>query len=369
MHTTTRTTIAVDALAALFPHRVATATDLLSLGLGTEELSRRCRPGGEWQRVLPGVLLLSGSPPTRPQLVQAALRHCGPGSVVTGLDALQLHGVRALPATGPVHVLATRPVEPTTRVRTTRTRHPPDPVLRRGFLTAPLARAAADAARTLETRDDIRAVLTGALRRGGVGVDDLRPHLSRASAPAKQVLAELAEGVRSAPQAWAKALLATLPLPPPRWGVPLRSAAGRSLGTADAWWDDLGLAWQFATRNPHAPALAATGAVVVHTSPAHLRHAPTEVARTLLTAATRATSRPTPPITAHHRATHHRATHHRAARPHTRRTTHPSTAAPDPTAVLDRTAAPGSTPAPDLTAAPDRTADRCPPPTALLSPV
>ncbi|MBY8848425.1 hypothetical protein K7G98_07305 [Saccharothrix sp. MB29] len=214
MHTTTRTTIAVDALAALFPHRVATAADLLSLGLGSEELSRRCRPRGGWQHVLPGVLLLSDQPPTRPQLVQAALRHCGTGSIVTGLDALQLHGMRALPAHGPVHVLVTRPVDPSTRVRATRTRHPPDPVLRRGFLTAPLARAAADAARTLETRDDIRAVLTEALRRGGVAVDDLRPHLSRASAPAKRVLAELAEGVRSAPQAWARSLVAGLPLPP-----------------------------------------------------------------------------------------------------------------------------------------------------------
>ncbi|GAA3461935.1 hypothetical protein ACFFSW_15065 [Saccharothrix longispora] len=291
MHTTTRTTIAVDALAALFPHGVATAADLLSLGLGSEELSRRCRPRGGWQHVLPGVLLLSDRPPTRPQLVQAALRHCGTGSIVTGLDALQLHGMRALPAHGPVHVLVTRPVDPSTRVRATRTRHPPDPVLRRGFLTAPLARAAADAARTLETRDDIRAVLTEALRRGGVAVDDLRPHLSRASAPAKRVLAELAEGVRSAPQAWARSLVAGLPLPPPRWGVRLRSAAGGSLGAADAWWEELALAWQFTTATAHSPALAAAGAVVVHTPPARLRQAPAEAARALLAAAARAADR------------------------------------------------------------------------------
>ncbi|WP_158843047.1 hypothetical protein [Saccharothrix deserti] len=302
MRTSNRTTIDLDALGGLFPHRVATATDLLSLGLPGEELAVRCRPHGPWQHVLPGILLLARTPPSRTQLVMAALRYGGPETLLTGLDALQLHGMRALPATGPVQILVNRALEPTPKVRITRTRQLPEPVLRKGFLTAPLARAAVDAARALHLRDDIRAVLTEVVRHGGVPVADLRPGLSRGSEPARQVLAELADGVRSVPQAWARAVLDDLRLPAPSWGVRLQTAEGRSLGTADAWWDELALAWQFNTPRSRTDPLAAAGAVVLHTPPTRLRQSPTAVAQDLLRAATRATDRPRPTIkTGRHR--------------------------------------------------------------------
>ncbi|MFD1149600.1 hypothetical protein [Saccharothrix hoggarensis] len=302
MRTTNRTTIDVDALGGLFPHRVATASELLALGLPSEELAVRCRPQGPWQQVLPGILLLARTPPTRWQLVRAALRYGGPETQLTGVDALQLHGMRALPAAGPVHVLVNRVLEPAAKVRISRARHLPDPVLRKGFLTVPLARAAVDAARALPGRDDIRAVLTEVVRHGGVPVADLKPGLSRGSEPARQVLSELSEGIRSVPQAWARAVLDDLPLPAPRWGVPLRTATGRPLGIADAWWDDLGLAWQFNNPKPRSDRLAAAGAVVLHTTPIRLRQSPTSVANDLLNAATQATRRPRPTISA---ATHH----------------------------------------------------------------
>lgn len=298
MRTSNRTTIDLDALGGLFPQRVATASELLGLGLPSGELAVRCRPQGPWQQLLPGILLLARTPPTRAQLVRAALRYGGPKTLLTGVDALQLHGLRALPATGPVQVLVDRPVEPTARVLITRIRHLPDPVLRRGFLTAPLARAAVDAARALRLRDDIRAVLTEAVRYGGVPVAELRPSLCRGPEPVREVLAELADGVRSVPQAWARAVLDDLPLPDPGWGVPLYTAEGRSLGTADAWWDHLALAWQFSNPGPRAEPLAAAGAVVLHTAPVRLRQSPAAVAQDLLRAADQAAHRPRPAIRA-----------------------------------------------------------------------
>ncbi|MFD0204075.1 MULTISPECIES: hypothetical protein [Saccharothrix] len=309
MRTTNRTTIDLDALGGLFPQRVATASELLALGLPSEELALRCRPQGPWQHVLPGILLLARTPPTRAQLVRAALRYGGPQSLLTGLDALQLHGLRALPATGSVQILVNRALEPAAKVRLTRVRRLPDPVLRRGFLTVPLARAAVDAARALHRRDDLRAVLTEVVRHGGVPVADLRP-LARGSEEARQVLSELADGVRSVPQAWAKAVLDDLPLPPPAWGVSLSTPDGRPLGIADAWWNDRALAWQFNTPTPRSDLLAAAGAVVLHTTPTRLRQSPTSVAQDLLTAATKATTRPRPRITPTHPFPHNPSTHY-----------------------------------------------------------
>ena len=297
MRTTNRTTIDLDALGGLFPQRVATASELLTLGLPSEELALRCRPQGPWQHVLPGILLLARTPPTRAQLVRAALRYGGPQTLLTGVDALQLHGLRALPATGPVEILVNRPLEPAAKVRVTRVRRLPDPVLRRGFLTAPLARAAVDTARALRLPDEIRAVLTEVVRHGGVPVADLRQGLARASEPARRVLSELADGVRSVPQAWAKAVLDDLPLPPPAWGVTLTTPEGHTLGVADAWWNDRALAWQFNTRTPTPDLLRAAGAVVLHTTPTDLRQSPATVATALLHAATEAGTRPRPRIT------------------------------------------------------------------------
>ncbi|WP_433263759.1 hypothetical protein ACQPZF_33130 [Actinosynnema sp. CS-041913] len=300
MHTTNRATISLDALANLFPHRVTTAAELLSLGLSNEELTSRCRPGAPWQHVLPGVLLLSRKPPNRRQLMQAALRYAGPDAQLTGLDALQLHGMRALPVSGPIQVLSTRPVDPTPLLRVARSRTLPPPVLRKGFLTAPLARAAVDAAKSvLGDQEAVRAVLTEAVRRGGVGVADLAKGLSREADPTRRILRDLSDGIRTVPQAWAKALLADLPLPPPRWNVEVRTADGTPVGTADAWWEELALAWQF-TANPDT-LLTAAGAVVLRTPPQELRGAGRKAARSLLHATTQAQNRSRPALTGHTR--------------------------------------------------------------------
>ncbi|GAA3889004.1 hypothetical protein GCM10022243_62370 [Saccharothrix violaceirubra] len=83
---------------------IRTTTALLAAGVTRYMLDLRCRPGGPWQRLLPGVVLLAGGPPTRDQLVRAALLYVGVGAALTGVDALRVHGLD-LPPPDRVHVL------------------------------------------------------------------------------------------------------------------------------------------------------------------------------------------------------------------------------------------------------------------------
>ncbi|WNV89735.1 hypothetical protein [Umezawaea sp. Da 62-37] len=167
MRHTNRTLIDLDALVTLFHHGIAKAHDLLHLGLPTALLHDRCRPGGPWQHLLPGILLLTPARPSRPQRIQAALTYAGDQALVTGLDALHLHGIHTIPATGPIHVLVPRHHQPDipADLLITRTRTMPKPTLRKSFLTAPPARALSDAAHHLSPRA-LTPLLAEALKSG-----------------------------------------------------------------------------------------------------------------------------------------------------------------------------------------------------------
>jgi hypothetical protein len=92
-HMTTRSLIDLTALSTVFPDHVVTTTALIELGIPMSTIRKNRAPGGPWQQLHPGVLLLTTSPPTRRQKLAGALQYV-PGSVVTGPDALALHGVR-----------------------------------------------------------------------------------------------------------------------------------------------------------------------------------------------------------------------------------------------------------------------------------
>ncbi|TWP50239.1 hypothetical protein FKR81_21270 [Lentzea tibetensis] len=151
----------LEALSDLFAHRIAAISDLVHIGLSPSLVADRCRPGGPWQHLLPGILLLGKAPPTRAQLAHGALRYAGPRAILTGLDALQLHGIHALPAHGQVHVLIPLRggISGCTAVHVERTSRLPRPVLRNGFLVAPPARAALDAVRRMRSVVDVRLLL------------------------------------------------------------------------------------------------------------------------------------------------------------------------------------------------------------------
>jgi hypothetical protein len=127
--TRTRALVEIDALTDLFPHRVARAAELVGLGFTGGAIQARCRPGGPWQRLAPGVILLSNGPPSRSQLIACAVRYAGPGAVVTGWDALIRHGMSPPAAPGDVHVLIPhgRQVRSTGHMHVERTTRSPDP--------------------------------------------------------------------------------------------------------------------------------------------------------------------------------------------------------------------------------------------------
>lgn len=260
-------------LTELFPEHVAHISELVRLGLSGSGISYRCRPGGPWQRLFPGVVLMSDAPPTRDQLVHGALRYGGyrglptrsrgPCSTsasaevrLTGLDAVRWHGLDAVRTTGPVQLLVPhhRQVAGTPRVTVERTRRLPPLPHGTGPPVAPAARAALDAARRLRDVGAVRALLTAVVRCGLATPGALRAELGsgsrRGSAVPRQVIDELADGPHTTALALARRLLAASRLPVPRWNAPVPTGGGL-LALADAWWPEVGLAWQIDTTRRH----------------------------------------------------------------------------------------------------------------------
>ncbi|NYD37356.1 hypothetical protein [Actinomycetospora corticicola] len=57
---------------------VIAVVELVRLGVPETTVYRRCRPGGPWRLLAPGVVLLTTGVPTRSQRLRAALLHGGP---------------------------------------------------------------------------------------------------------------------------------------------------------------------------------------------------------------------------------------------------------------------------------------------------
>jgi hypothetical protein len=122
------------------------------------------------------------------------------------------------------------------------------------------------------------------------------------------MLAEIDDKVRSVAQGWAKRLVHRAGLPVPQWRVPIISPNGSHVATADAWWDEVGLAWEVDSYTfdlspsdctaalRRAARLTASGVLVVHTPPTQLRDEPAAVADLLRGAYEQATARPRPPV-------------------------------------------------------------------------
>ncbi|MGH3761786.1 hypothetical protein [Actinophytocola sp.] len=314
--TTNRALLDLDAIPSMFSHNVATAADLIALGLSGNTIEERCRDGGPWRRLQQGIVLLGDAPPNRAQRIQAALTVAGPDAVLTGIDALALHGVSGARLDGPVHLL----VPPRRQSRLVdgvffdRTSALPVAQLRGGFPVAPLPRATIDTCRRAPSAEHVRALLTSVIREARISPTTLREELSRAtsrgSALPRRILAELDDSVRSLAQGWARRLVLRAGLPTPRWRVPISGPTGAHLATPDAWWDDVGLAWEvdsyafdltptdYAAALRRAAHLTAAGILVVHTPPTQLRDEPAVVADLLRAAHTQAGTRPRPQVEA-----------------------------------------------------------------------
>ena len=277
-----------DSVVALAGAGVVRVEHLVALGLTRSTIAHRCRPGGPWRRLAPGIVKLDNGPVTRADRRRAAVLHAGPGAVITGLDALDLHGMQRMPSpSGPVHVLI-----PGERRRggaglalVERTDSVPTAVPGRWPL-APIARAALDAARRLTGRNEIRALLAEVVQRGRCSPAELNAELAdgsgRGTRLPRQVLLEISDGVRSVAEANAREIAKLSGLPTPLWNAELYDRHGRFIAMPDAWFDEVGLAWEIDSREFHtSPAdyertlerrstMMAEGIVVLHTLPKKL---------------------------------------------------------------------------------------------------
>ena len=77
-------TIPRDQLRSAAADGVITARALVALGVPESTVYHRCRDGGPWQRLAPGVVLMTTGHPTTGQLVTAALLHGGSTAVLVG---------------------------------------------------------------------------------------------------------------------------------------------------------------------------------------------------------------------------------------------------------------------------------------------
>ena len=162
---------------------VISTADLIESGVPRYAIETRCRPGGPWRRLLPGVLLLSPGEPTRRQRLRAALVYAGPQAVITGVDALHEQGLRTLPLPERVHVLqqADQRLSNHDFLLLERTTRRPQVVDHTDLALAAPSRAVLDAARREQHPLRLHLLLAAVLRAGLCTAADLLAELDAGS--------------------------------------------------------------------------------------------------------------------------------------------------------------------------------------------
>ncbi|GAA4886899.1 hypothetical protein [Actinomycetospora straminea] len=250
--------VAPEVLWAASNEGVIAVRELELLGVPEATAYRRCRHGGPWQRLGPGIVALHNGAPTWRQLLIAGLLHGGPDALITGRAALRLHGLRHGPAPEKVHLLIPHPRQ----VRSWRTFHVertsrmPWAVERGGLPVAPLTRALLDEARLMTDPTAIAGLLAEPVQRWLVTpaalLEELDAGCRKGSAAPRAVLRAVAAGVRSAAEFDARSWwLAQSELPPARFNVRVRDLSGRTVGVVDALVEDVGLAWEIDSVEHH----------------------------------------------------------------------------------------------------------------------
>ncbi|NIJ13859.1 hypothetical protein FHU38_004203 [Saccharomonospora amisosensis] len=303
-------TFTINAAKAAQPpvNSIVAVSALRARGVLDQTIARRCRPGGPWRRLAPGVVMLAPGEPTRRQLLHAAATYLGKECVITGHDALCAQGLD-LPKPRAVHALIPtwRRLSPPEFLLLERTARRPDPVFVNGLPFAPPERAALDAARRQHEPERLRELLTLPIYYGMCTLEQLRAEVDagnqRGTAAAREQLRLIARTRHNYVQGLARQLLNRSPLPPPRWEATVYDRAGRPIGTADAWWDEIGMGWQFHEQadgrgrdRVGGLSLTAAGVVVVRSSPESLRTNGNAVVRELVSAFRAAATRARPAV-------------------------------------------------------------------------
>jgi hypothetical protein len=281
-------------------------------GVPSRTSYRRCLSGGPWRRLLPGIVVLQNGPPSRDQLVQAALLYAGPAAVVSGLEACRRHGLDVM--TGErVHVLVPHDhkLQSSEYLLVERTRRMPCPVHRNGIPLAPLVRAVLDSCRRTKNADEIVKLLIEAIQKKGCDPSEFHTELElgspRGTAMPRRLLGEAIQ-LRSVAEKDALTLTQQAGLATEHWNKPVYGPHGAFIAIPDAWWDDVGFAWEIDSKAFHYKAddyantlarnakYAAAGIVLLQTLPSRLRTEPKAVMRELADAYRAAANRPRPPV-------------------------------------------------------------------------
>ncbi len=176
------------------------------------------------------------------------------------------------------------------------------------------ARAVADTVRGLSKLGDARTVVGSAVQQRLCTISQLSAELrdgnQRSLGLLRLVLAEVADGIRSAPEGELRTLILTSGLPVPLFNPDLY-LRGEFLARPDAWWPEAGLAAEVDSKEFHLlPSdwektmrrhrrMTAAGILVLHISPGQLRADPRQLVAEIAAALT--AGRPVPGITARQR--------------------------------------------------------------------
>ncbi|MDJ0463595.1 hypothetical protein [Streptomyces sp. H27-C3] len=260
--------------------RVLSAAQLRAHGVSPADTAAQCRPGGPWQQLLPGIVVLHPGPPTGEERLHAVLLYAGRppaqaavpaqrrtgadappyGDVmITGLAALALHGFSAAPpllSIDHIDVLVprTRRLRSTGCARLIRAHSTPSAQQLTGVPVAPVARALADAVAQLDDADAVRRLLTEAVRGGHCEPAAVVRELSTARLLSRPHVVDAVDSLLAEGRAIAEERLYEMVraqgLPDPLWDVDLRLLGGPYLGGVDAYWPDQAVAIELDTRAP-----------------------------------------------------------------------------------------------------------------------
>lgn len=310
--------------------RVTTAGQLRAQGVAVAEANEQCRPGGPWQQLLPGVYLLHPGPPTSEERLHAVLMYAGrdaatpppavptqPGAgdphrpvykeaMITGLAALNLHGLSSAPRCCPWSTSTSwsrgcagcaRRAAPTSSVPAPC--RPPEQAT--GVPVAPVPRALADAVAQLTDAAVVQRLLSEAVRGGHCEPTAVVRELNNAKLLSRPHVVDAVDSLLAEGRAFAEDRLYTMVcdygLPDPVWNVDLRLPGGPHLGGLDAYWPEQAVAVELDTRAPRQDEdalwseyarkrehLERLGITVVYITPKKLRHAMEQQAAVIRTA-------------------------------------------------------------------------------------
>lgn len=292
---------AVDLLLA--PGRaVASRRELMELGVPGSTITYRCRHGGPWQRILPGVVVGHRGTPTLHERRLAALKYAHPDAALSGLDALDVLGmrVRAAPDGHLVHVLVPARCQRLSHgfAVVTRTRRLEVAGHHRGMPCVSAARAVVEAVRRMRTLGDVRALVAEAVQTRRCDPEDIAREMERAArartALGRAVLEEVRAGIRSVPEAELRAVLARHGVATPRWNAAIRHDDGSVIAVVDALWERErvvvevdSVEWhlgpeQYRATQRRQRVLVAAGWTVLSVAPRDIRDHPEQVCRQVL---------------------------------------------------------------------------------------